>query len=365
MSGRVSISALYKRHQFIFYHILAWLIYISLNCLYRIITVGITSYVMTGLLLTQLPSIYVFYMSIFIYFRVFVKGQYMWLLLFEPLFFISYLLFCYFIYNVLTPLILPHTETAVFQLEKFMTSGLWIFLLYSYFALGYYFAIKSILKERERAVIAREKLLAEQGRLEAEYAFLRAQISPHFLHNTLNFFYAKSLDLSPELSDGILTLCDILRYSFEGDDQTGTVDLAREVEHMENIIRINQLRFSNKLEVNLEITGDLERVRILPLVLNTMVENAFKHGELSNKLYPLTIRLFVEEGGAKLRFSTRNRKKTGPKEMSHGIGMDNIRKRLFAAYKKDFTLQVRDEADLYEVTLEIHFSGEMTRLGII
>jgi two-component system LytT family sensor kinase len=366
MGLRLSISAIYKKHQFVFYHILAWLIYISLNGLYRIIIYGHEAFNIIGFILTNLPNICAFYAAVFIYFRLLVKGRYLWLIVFEPLAYVSYVLFYYFIYYKLTPLFIPHAAKPNLKLDQFIISSLWFFLLYSYFALGYYFAIKSVLKERQMAAIAREKILAQQGQLEAEYAFLRAQISPHFLHNTLNFFYAKSLSISAELSDGILTLCDILRYAFEADDGsgTGTVLLTREVEHMENVIHINQLRFSNRLVVNLDITGNLERVRIIPLVLNTMVENAFKHGELTNKSFPLTIRLSIGEGGKSLFFSISNKKKTGPKERSHGVGMDNIGKRLFAAYKKDFTLQVRDEGDQYEVTLEVHFADEMTQKEI-
>ena len=361
MDLHVSILATYKKHQFVFFHILAWAIYIFLGGIYRIIIYGGATFNPIGFVLTELPPIYVFYVAVFIYFRFLVKGKYVWLIVLEPLSYITYILFYYFSFRVLVPWLIPHAYTPPFQLGQFVASGLWFFMLFSYFALGYYFAIKSILKERQMAAIAQEKMLAEKGRLEAEYNFLRAQISPHFLHNTLNFFYSKSLSISQDLSDGILVLCDILRYAFESDDRSGTVQLSKEVEHMQNIIKINQLRFSNRLEVDLDMTGDLESVRIIPLVLNTMIENAFKHGELTNKAFPLTIRLVVEEGGKKLFFSTLNRKKKGPKEVSHGVGMDNIGKRLFAAYKKDFTLQVRDEGDVYEVSLEVHFTEEMTK----
>lgn len=360
MNLRLSILAFIRKHKFVLYHILAWMLYISFTVFYRIVFASNGSVYVVGYLLTALPNIYVFYFAIAIYFLFLDKRKIFGFVIAEVIFFFSYILFYYFVNEVLSPLIFARKDIAGFKLEQFVMAGFWLFVLYSYFAFGYYLAMRSIRRERQMAAIAQEKLLAEQGKLQAEYAFLRAQISPHFLHNTLNFFYAKSLGSSQELSDGILTLCDILRYSFEGDDRSGMVPLTRELEQMENIIRLNQLRFSNRLAINVDISGDVEHIRIIPLVINTMVENAFKHGDLINKDVPLQIRLVVGEDGSKLFFSTLNKKKTGPKELSHGIGMDNIRKRLFAAYKKDFTLRVREEGDLYEVALEVYFAAEMT-----
>ena len=102
--------------------------------------------------------------------------------------------------------------------------------------------------------------MAVQERLQTEHAYLRAQISPHFLHNVLNFFYAKSLPYSPELSDGILTLSSVMRYALQNEeDSNGMVLLDKEVEHLQNIIKINQLRFSNKLQIQFTVTGNLPR----------------------------------------------------------------------------------------------------------
>ncbi len=76
--------------------------------------------------------------------------------------------------------------------------------------------------------------------------FLKAQINPHFLHNTLNFLYAKSLPYSSELSEGILTLSEIMRYSLEKEeDRGGKVLLTKEIEHVNNVIKIQQLRFDH------------------------------------------------------------------------------------------------------------------------
>ena len=186
----------------------------------------------------------------------------------------------------------------------------------------------------------------------ANLNFLKAQINPHFLHNTLNFLYAKSLPYSPELSEGILTLSDIMRYALsEGNARDGKAPLKDEIEHVWNVIKINQLRFSNKLNVEFIVTGLVDGVTIIPFVLITIVENAFKHGDLKTEAHPIEIKLEVYNNS--LKFRCRNKKKNGPKELSTGVGLDNIRKRLDLAYGNNYHFDVKDEPDFYTTQLTI------------
>jgi len=193
----------------------------------------------------------------------------------------------------------------------------------------------------------------EVEKSQANLNFLKAQINPHFLHNTLNFLYAKSLPYSPELSEGILTLSDIMRYALsEGNARDGKAPLKDEIEHVRNVIKINQLRFSNSLNVQFEVNGVLNGSMIIPFVLITLVENAFKHGDLKNAESPIHIKLAVDNN--QLYFYCRNKKKTGPKEISTGVGLDNIKKRLELAYGKGFSLNVKDESVFYTTELTIN-----------
>ncbi|MDO6434942.1 histidine kinase [Flavitalea sp. BT771] len=194
----------------------------------------------------------------------------------------------------------------------------------------------------------------EKEKMQADYLFLKAQINPHFLHNTLNFLYARSLPYSSELSEGILTLSEIMRYSLDKEEDTdGKVLLTREIEHVHNIIKIQQLRFGNALQVAFTIQGNPEDLRILPFVLITLVENAFKHGDLKNADHPVTIDLCIDDG-KKLRFRCVNKKKTGPKELSTGIGLENTRKRLELAYGENYSLYIKDQREAYIADLSIN-----------
>jgi LytS/YehU family sensor histidine kinase len=87
-------------------------------------------------------------------------------------------------------------------------------------------------------------------------------------------------------------------------------------------------------------------------VLITIVENAFKHGDLKCPENPINIKLTVENN--QLYFYVRNRKKSGPKELSTGLGLDNIKKRLDLAYGRNYTLNIKDEHEFYTTELTIH-----------
>lgn len=207
-------------------------------------------------------------------------------------------------------------------------------------------------EKKHRKVLEAQKLQLEVDKSQANFKFLKSQINPHFLHNTLNFLYAKSLPYSAELSEGILTLSEIMRYALNeaagNDDKAALKD---EIEHVRNVIKINQLRFNNNLFVNFEVNGIVRGVEIIPFLLITVVENAFKHGDLQHKEYPIIIRLSVEHN--RLYFYCRNKKKRGPKEISTGLGLDNIRNRLDYAYGKNYKLDIKDEDKFYTTELTI------------
>jgi two-component system LytT family sensor kinase len=207
-------------------------------------------------------------------------------------------------------------------------------------------------ERKQRKVLEAQKMQLEVEKSQANFNFLKAQINPHFLHNTLNFLYAKSLPYSAELSEGILTLSDIMRYALsEANTKDGKAPLKDEIEHVRNVIKINQLRFSNTLNVKFDVEGVVNDAMIIPFVLITLVENAFKHGDLKSTEDPIEVKLNITDG--KLFFYCRNKKKSGPKELSTGIGLENIKKRLELAYGKDHSFNVADADGYYTTELTI------------
>ena len=208
-------------------------------------------------------------------------------------------------------------------------------------------------ERKQRKILEEQKMQLEVEKSQANFNFLKAQINPHFLHNTLNFLYAKSLPYSPELSEGILTLSDIMRYALsEGNARDGKAPLKDEIEHVRNVIKINQLRFSNNLNVQFEVEGIVNGAMIIPFVLITLVENAFKHGDLKSSNNPILITLKIDRNS--IYFSCQNKKKLGPKELSTGIGLDNIKKRLDLAYGREYKLVIKEDELIYRTELTIN-----------
>jgi two-component system, LytTR family, sensor kinase len=207
-------------------------------------------------------------------------------------------------------------------------------------------------EKKQTKILQQQKMQLEVEMSQANLNFLKAQINPHFLHNTLNFLYAKALPLSSELSEGILTLSNIMRYALNEDtSKDGKAPLKDEIEHVRNVIKIQQLRFDNKLNVQMEVDGILNGAMIVPFVLITLVENAFKHGNLKSAENPIIIHVRVN--GDNIFFYCRNRKKAGAKELSTGIGLDNIKKRLDLAYGTNYSFNVKDEGEFYTTELNI------------
>lgn len=242
------------------------------------------------------------------------------------------------------------------DLTIFMIIGyvVWIviYMLVVVFALSYAQAKDE--KQRNQELLERNSLL-EIEKLRAEYNFLKAQINPHFLHNSLNFLYAKSLPYSPELSEGILTISEIMRYALMNEvDSDGLVLLNKEIGHIQNIIRMNQLRFDNKLSIDFHVVENIGGVKILPLILITIIENAFKHGDVHNTEIPLQIGLELDENY--IYFTCANKKKTGPKELSFGIGLNNTKRRLQMIYGDDAKISINDTKYQYEVQLKIPYT---------
>ncbi len=198
--------------------------------------------------------------------------------------------------------------------------------------------------------IEKAKKEMENEILNAELKALKYQINPHFLYNTLSFMYAKALPVSDELSKAIAKLSEIMRYSLNGSSADGLVSIEKEVQHINNFIELQQLRFSNELFVEFDYRI-LSNERILPLILITFVENAFKHGVLNEKENPLRIHLTANTEEVNLKII--NKTSYSVKETSSGIGLNNTIKRLQLAYPDKHTLLINEKNGFYTTELTL------------
>lgn len=209
--------------------------------------------------------------------------------------------------------------------------------------------------------IVRLNALLQEEKTKGELHFLKAQINPHLLYNTLSHFYAKAEDFDADLAKGILKLSEIMRYSLT--DSTGNmVSLAGEIMQIRNLIDLHQLRFGNKLYIDFEVNIGIYEVQIHPLLLLSFVENALKHGQLQDKSFPVGILLKVQ--GNQLIFKTQNKKNRTSKIISTNIGLSNIQKRLEILYPQHYTLHVINEDDKYvcDLTLTLESSDAKNKV---
>jgi two-component system, LytTR family, sensor kinase len=198
---------------------------------------------------------------------------------------------------------------------------------------------------------ARESELEKQ-KLSAELAAIRYQINPHFLFNSLSLIFTKSVKENLEVANAVALLSEVMRYALEPEeDGQGKATLSKEIDHMNNVIAMNQMRYNNGLRIKSMIDVDNYSARFPRLMLITLVENAFKHGDLNDSDNPLDIQLSLKQG--KFKFYIANRKKPGLKELSSGIGLDNIRQRLELLYGNDQSFNIRQETDYFIAEIKI------------
>lgn len=214
--------------------------------------------------------------------------------------------------------------------------AIWRAVYFIGFATGYFF-LRNYLQELKRAeeaakqhllhIIEKQKLQHELVR--SQNAFLKAQINPHFLFNTLNYVYNSVRKTSSEAAEAIMSLSQMMRYALQNENELQESDLLEEIEHLEHLINIHQIRHNNRLQVNLSYGDNLVGVRFIPLVLITLAENIFKHGDLTKEEDAAQVKINLENGV--LCITTRNLRNQNHAE-GHGIGLDNLQRRLAHAY---------------------------------
>jgi LytS/YehU family sensor histidine kinase len=193
-----------------------------------------------------------------------------------------------------------------------------------------------------------------KAKSEVEYKLLNSQINPHFLYNALNAFYTRAMAYNEELANGIATLSDVMRYALSANLRSdGQVLLSEEVAHIHNVIDIYRLRFEDNMFLNFTVNGNVEGIYIQPLVLITLAENVFKHGNIHLRDFPATMTLTVTD--TQIRFKTWNKNKKGIKDSGTGIGVQNARERLNNAYKNKYRIETKNTGEEYFALLEINY----------
>jgi uncharacterized membrane protein YwzB len=241
-------------------------------------------------------------------------------------------------------------RTAFFAMGNWIhmqLTMLLIFLTAAGLSIAYFF-----LKEWARNELVRNQLEAYQ--LSTEIKFLKSQINPHFLFNTLNNLFSMAQEKgNDELADGISKLSGMMRYMIY-DSNAGSVLLNKEIAYLEDCITLNKLRYADdEVKVKFDHPEQTGSATIAPMLFIPFVENAFKHGVSIGQTSGIDIAILLSD--QKLIFTCINTKYSVIKKMEDeksGIGLENVRRRLDLLYPSKHNLQISDQGK-YIVTLEI------------
>ncbi|MBL7742954.1 MAG: histidine kinase [Chitinophagaceae bacterium] len=244
-------------------------------------------------------------------------------------------------------------EPGVFGIPK----GMWLMTLnnaISSFALlllmgGFFRLAYSFIRNQN------EKKALENANLNAEVNFLKSQINPHFLFNTLNSIYAQAHSRSDNTEFSILKLSELLRYVLY-DSGENKVELTKDIQYINNYIDLQKMRLSSKVKIRYSVKGDLKGYNIAPLLLITFIENAFKHGISYTHASVINIEIDVFEETLTMLISNpvveRNSFAVG------GLGLKNVTRRLDLLYPGKYLLDVHNDDYLHIVNLKLDLKND-------
>lgn len=257
----------------------------------------------------------------------------------------------------------PNQRTYSGYAKFFVEKGFWrsIYARFGFWFITFwyalYFVVPLILKLMVDVALFRVKNLElERNNIRLELDYLKSQVNPHFLFNTLNGVYSLVVDSEPKAAEIILKLSDLMRYSLY-EANSDQVALHREVKFIKDYVSLERNRHKASTQIILEISGDTGNLQIPPLLLVTFVENAFKHG-INNTIKASWIKISLSIEDAVLSFNVSNSKSGKMKNeiVQGGIGLWNVRKRLDILYPNRHRLEIKNAEDIFTVNLEIHLS---------
>lgn len=188
-------------------------------------------------------------------------------------------------------------------------------------------------------------------KVEAELKFLKMQMNPHFLFNTLNNLYYLASEKSDKAPKAILALSELLDYVLN-ETRSELVSLDKEIKLITNYIELEKLRYEDRLKVDVRISGDPEQSRIAPMLLLALVENAFKHGA-GKTTGQHWINIDIQCSEKKVRACIANSYQPVLPSSQGGIGLQNFKNQMALIYPGRHTLQIEKESATFTVKLEL------------
>jgi two-component system LytT family sensor kinase len=235
-----------------------------------------------------------------------------------------------------------NTLRSPVRLRTFFNQYVLYMIVYTVYGIGFYFIRYAYYQELQ------QKELEIQSR-QSELSFLRSQVNPHFLFNTLNNIYSLVYLQSPKALETITGFSDIMRYMLY--DSTKDVPLSMEVTYMEKYIGLQQLKNATPPIVLFTKSGDMEHTYLPPLLLIPFVENAFKHGQLAESGDKLELAITNEN--QETVFYCHNKIAHVKKDVTGGIGLKNVQRRLELLFPGKHVLEIINGPVYFTVKLKL------------
>jgi two-component system, LytTR family, sensor kinase len=233
------------------------------------------------------------------------------------------------------------TTFRFYVVDNIYFGSIKIFIGFVFFLLDEFF-----LNRKRQALLQKEKQ-------EAELSFLQAQVNPHFLFNSLNNIYALAYEQHPQTATAVLKLSEIMRYvAYENQRQT---TLRQELEYVQNMLDLHQLRCDYKLQYKINVTANAASCAVMPLLLIPLVENALKHGDLSDAQCPLEIH--AEKKVAAFELLVSNKVAIDKPMEPGGIGLKNLERRLELSYPREqYSFQKQVKKNIFTVQIKLNLA---------
>jgi len=260
---------------------------------------------------------------------------------------LSFQILIYLVISYLLDAVLGEKTISIYNMLKmnwsFVFSTVWRAIYFMVFATTYYY-FQRYRQQQKRNLeyerfIGREEVSKKQLELEladAKNAYLRAQVNPHFLMNTLTFIYNKTYKSEPHSAQAVFYLSKLLRHVIKAENGPQKTRLEGEIEQAENLLQLCRIK-DNEIFVDFEYNQQIEEIEIIPLVLLSLVENMVKHGNLSDPEHPGRISLTIFRN--ELIIKTANLINTGINDTGLHTGLKNISQRLAHNYQRAANLK--------------------------
>lgn len=217
------------------------------------------------------------------------------------------------------------------------------------YVLGFATAIKLVI---DWSIEKRRNEDLAQLQLSTELKYLRTQIQPHFFFNTLNNLYALTLKKSDKAPRLVIKLSEMMQYVLY-EVKSSRASLLQEINHINNFIDIERMRYNDSVECELDITGNIEDIEVPPLLFLSFVENCFKHGLRENDFIKINMSFeIVNKNYLKFKLSN-NFNPNAENQEKHGIGIANAKRRLSLLFFNDYELKTEVIDDIYKLYLKI------------